>query len=106
MAGAPGEICRYDSLNLSGRILRQCDCVNQIISLILGAMNCPHLTETSATITPTPQKTSASDIRRTDFVTSSPTTVLINPLSPHDALKHHFKSLKTDLIFLQPGVSE
>ena len=24
-----------------------------------------------------------------------------NPLSPHDALKHHFTSLKTDLIFLQ-----
>ena len=27
--------------------------------------------------------------------------VNINPLSPHDALKHHFISLKTDLIFLQ-----
>ena len=26
----------------------------------------------------------------------------INPLGPHDALKHHFTSLKTDLIFLQP----
>ena len=25
----------------------------------------------------------------------------INPLSPHDALKHHFTSLKADLIFLQ-----
>ena len=24
----------------------------------------------------------------------------INPLSPHDALKHHFTFLKTDLIFL------
>ena len=24
-----------------------------------------------------------------------------DPLSPHDALKHHFTSLKTDLIFLQ-----
>ena len=23
-----------------------------------------------------------------------------NPLSPHDALKHHFTSLKTDLLFL------
>ena len=23
----------------------------------------------------------------------------VNPLSPHDALKHHFTSLKTDLIF-------
>ena len=23
----------------------------------------------------------------------------LNPLSPHDALKHHFTSLKTDLIF-------
>ena len=29
-----------------------------------------------------------------------------NPLSPHDALKHHFTSLKTDLIFLQLGVLE
>ena len=27
-----------------------------------------------------------------------------NPLSPHDALKHHFTSLKTDLIFLKPRV--
>ena len=25
----------------------------------------------------------------------------LNPLSPHDALKHHFTSLKTDPIFLQ-----
>ena len=25
---------------------------------------------------------------------------LFNTLSPHDALKHHFTSLKTDLIFL------
>ena len=31
---------------------------------------------------------------------------LFNPLSPHDALKHHFTSLKTDLIFLQPRVLE
>ena len=30
----------------------------------------------------------------------------INPLSPHDALKHHFTSLETDLIFLQPRVLE
>ena len=29
-----------------------------------------------------------------------------NSLSPHDALKHHFTSLKTDLIFLQLMVSE
>ena len=28
----------------------------------------------------------------------------INPLSPHDALKHRFTSLKTDLIFQQLGV--
>ena len=27
-------------------------------------------------------------------------------LSPHDALKHHFTSLKTDIIFLQLGLSE
>ena len=30
-----------------------------------------------------------------------------NPLSPHNALKHHFTSLKTfNLIFLQLGVLE
>ena len=29
-----------------------------------------------------------------------------NPLGPHDALKHHFTSLKTYLIFLQLGVLE
>ena len=29
-----------------------------------------------------------------------------NPLSPHDALKHHITSLKTDLIFLQIRVLE
>ena len=27
-----------------------------------------------------------------------------NPLSPHDALKHHLTSLKTGLILLQLGV--
>ena len=32
--------------------------------------------------------------------------LLINPLSPHDALKHHFTSLKTDLIFLKLRVLE
>ena len=31
---------------------------------------------------------------------------LINPLNPHDALKHHFTSLRTDLIFLQLRVLE
>ena len=30
----------------------------------------------------------------------------LNPLGPHDALKHHFTSLKTDLIFLQLRVLE
>ena len=34
------------------------------------------------------------------------TISLINPLSPHDALNHHFTSLKTDLIFLQLSVLE
>ena len=29
-----------------------------------------------------------------------------NPLSPHDASKNHFPSLKTDLIFLQLRVLE
>ena len=32
--------------------------------------------------------------------------ILFNPLSPHDALKHHFTSPKTDLIFLPPRVLE
>ena len=32
--------------------------------------------------------------------------LMLNPLSPHDALKHHFTSLKTYLIFLQLGVLE
>ena len=26
----------------------------------------------------------------------------VDPLGPNDALKHHFTSMKTDLIFLQP----
>ena len=30
----------------------------------------------------------------------------LTPLSPHDALKHHLKTLKTDLIFLQLTVLE
>ena len=33
-------------------------------------------------------------------------TYFLNPLSPHDALEHHFTSLKTNLIFLQLGVLE
>ena len=33
-------------------------------------------------------------------------TQRFNPLSPHDALMHHFTSLKIDLIFLQPRVLE
>ena len=32
--------------------------------------------------------------------------VCINHLSPHDALKHHFKSMKTYLIFLKQSVLE
>ena len=31
---------------------------------------------------------------------------MFNSLNPHDALKHHFTSLKTDLIFQQPRVLE
>ena len=30
----------------------------------------------------------------------------LNPFSLHDALKHHFTSLKSDLIFLQQSVLE
>ena len=43
-----------------------------------------------------------SVIRETPLIAIS----LFNPLSPHDALKHHFTSLKTYLIFLQLGVLE
>ena len=32
--------------------------------------------------------------------------ITLNPLGPRDALKHNFTSLKTDLIFLQPGLLE
>ena len=34
------------------------------------------------------------------FISDDP----LNPLSPHDALKHHLTSLKTDLISLQQRV--
>ena len=34
------------------------------------------------------------------------TIVVFNPLSHHDALKHHFSSSKKYLIFLQPRVLE
>ena len=39
-------------------------------------------------------------------VNTPPLICVVNPLSPHDALKHHFTSRKTDLIFLQLGVLE
>ena len=29
---------------------------------------------------------------------------MINPLSPHDASKHHFTSMKTNLFFFRPEV--
>ena len=46
-------------------------------------------------------------LRRQDLTyVDGPRTERINPLNPHDALKHHFISLKTDLIFLQPRVLE
>ena len=40
------------------------------------------------------------------YVTVNASNLTLNPLSPHDALRHHFTSLKTDLIFLQPRVLE
>ena len=40
------------------------------------------------------------------YIPSNTSSGLINPLSPHDALKHHFTSLKTDLIFQQLRVLE
>ena len=42
------------------------------------------------------------DILKADKTASG----VINPLSPHNALKHHFTSLKTDLIVLHPRVLE
>ena len=33
-------------------------------------------------------------------------TKRFNPLSPHDALKHHFESIKTNIIFRQQRVLE
>ena len=41
---------------------------------------------------------------RNDNFTRTKTT--LNPLSPHDVLKHHFTFLKTHLIFLQQVVLE
>ena len=38
--------------------------------------------------------------------TNQPSECLFNPLGPPDALKHHFTSLKTELIFLQQRVLE
>ena len=36
-------------------------------------------------------------------VTDMISTLILNPLSLHDASKHHFASLKNDLIFLKPA---
>ena len=38
---------------------------------------------------------------KTSFENQENVTVILNPLSPYDAFKHHFTSLKTHLIFLQ-----
>ena len=41
------------------------------------------------------------------YISNSLTSEIpFDPLSPHDALKHHLKSIKTDLIFLQLRVLE
>ena len=48
---------------------------------------------------------SESEYRRVRFFSIVKFT-LINPLRPHDALKHHFTSLKTDFISLQQRVLE
>ena len=48
----------------------------------------------------------SSDSRRTlndDYTTHTCKTSHISMIRPHDALKHHFTSLYTDLIFLQLG---
>ena len=49
--------------------------------------------------------TTVAEQPKLSTATVTPSRVL-NPLSPHDALKHHFTSLKTSLIFLQPRVLE
>ena len=40
------------------------------------------------------------DIQVLNNYMSSPD--IVDPLGPNDAIKHHFTSMKTDLIFLQP----
>ena len=42
--------------------------------------------------------------RRTQRIETNVCLARLNPLSPHDALKHHFTFLKIELIFLQLGV--
>ena len=48
-------------------------------------------------------KTVETHVKKDAFFSGDKGTnrVTVNPLSPHDALKHHFTSLKTGLIFLQ-----
>ena len=57
-----------------------------------------------ASLSPNPQSAKVGYSRLNLFYYSIKSLSLFNPLSPHDALKHHFTSLKTDLIFLQLGV--
>ena len=40
------------------------------------------------------------------IIQASTENYFVNPLRPHDALKHHFTSLKIHLIFLQSRVLE
>ena len=65
----------------------------------------PPVANMETTATP---KTSLPDIKLllTEMSEYLMRILTLDPLSPHDALKHHFTSLKTDLIFLQPGVLE
>ena len=51
-----------------------------------------------------PYRNSKNDTLDVNSIDNYPHTV--NLLSPHDALKHHFTSLKTDLIFLEPRILE
>ena len=57
-------------------------------------------------MTVTEKETAAVVCRCTAVQQQAAVTYNINPLSPHDALKHHYTSLKKDFIFLQLKILE
>ena len=77
-------------------------CVARLLFMAATSMNRKHpqtsVSDNSLAVTNTPWLHS--------FTSRSTLSLLVNPLSPHDAIKHHFTSLKTHLIFLQRRVLE